>query len=119
MEQVFHLKGGILAYLEQVRAEDSRWRGECFVFDQRVAIGHGLKQGSHGLCYGCRRPVSAADRASPLYVEGISCPACHAERDADQRAGYAERHRQARLAEARGQAHVGVTQSADRAKRNA
>ncbi len=108
VEDVFHLKGGILAYLEQVRAEDSKWQGECFVFDQRVAVGHGLEPGTHGLCYGCRRPVSAADRASPLYVEGVSCPACHDERGAAQRAGHAERHRQTKIAEARGKGHVGV-----------
>ncbi|NIJ07771.1 UPF0176 protein [Sphingomonas vulcanisoli] len=108
VEDVYHLKGGILAYLEQVRAEESRWQGECFVFDQRVAIGHGLEPGSHTLCYGCRRPVSEADRQSSLYVEGVSCPACHGERDATQRAGYAERHRQVKIAEVRGQGHVGA-----------
>ncbi len=105
---VHHLKGGILAYLEQVPETDSRWLGECFVFDERVAIGHGLTQGSYGLCRACRMPVSAEDRASPLYVEGISCPACHADRDDAQRAGYAERHRQVKLAEARGTTHVGA-----------
>ena len=108
VSDVFHLKGGILAYLEQVQAEDSKWEGECFVFDQRVAIRHGLEPGSHGLCFGCRRPVGPEDRASPFYVEGVSCPACHAERDEDQRAGYAERARQTRIAEARGSGHVGV-----------
>ncbi|MDH7971647.1 rhodanese-related sulfurtransferase [Sphingomonas sp. AR_OL41] len=108
VSEVFHLKGGILAYLEQVPASDSRWEGECFVFDERVAIGHGLTQGSHSLCRACRMPVSPEDRASPLYVEGISCPACHAERDDVRRAGYAERHRQVKLAEARGTAHVGA-----------
>jgi UPF0176 protein len=105
---VHHLKGGILAYLEQVPEAESRWRGECFVFDERVAIGHGLSAGSHSLCRACRMPVSPQDRASPLYREGVACPACHDARDDDQRAGYAERHRQVRLAERRGTIHVGT-----------
>ncbi len=108
VEEVYHLQGGILRYLEDVPAADSRWQGECFVFDQRVAVGHNLAPGTHSLCHGCRMPVSPADRASPLYVEGVACPRCHAERDATQRAGYAERHRQAQLAAARGEAHVGA-----------
>jgi len=107
-DDVYHLKGGILAYLETVAAEESRWQGECFVFDQRVAVGHGLAPGTHTLCHGCRMPVSPADRLSPLYREGISCPACHDSRDDRQRAAYAERHRQTLLAEARGEAHVGA-----------
>jgi UPF0176 protein len=107
VEAVHHLDGGILRYLEEMPASDSLWSGECFVFDQRVAVGHGLAPGTYGLCHGCRMPVSAADRASPLYVEGESCPACHGTRDPVRRAGYAERHRQQRLAEARGEAHVG------------
>jgi UPF0176 protein len=108
VEEVYHLQGGILRYLEDVPAADSRWQGECFVFDQRVAVGHGLELGTHSLCHGCRMPVSPADRASPRYVEGVACPRCHDERDAAQQAGYAERHRQAQLAAARGQAHVGA-----------
>ncbi len=107
VEAVHHLDGGILRYLEEVPAAETRWQGECFVFDQRVAVGHGLAPGTHALCHACRMPVSAADRASPLYVEGVSCAACHASRDDAQRAGYAERHRQQRLAEDRGEAHVG------------
>ncbi len=106
--EVFHLKGGVLKYLETVAPDESLWRGECFVFDERVAVGHGLARGSHELCRACRMPVSVAARLSPLYVEGVSCPACHDARDAAQRARYAERHRQTQLAEARGQAHVGA-----------
>lgn len=106
--EVYHLKGGILAYLEQVPVEQSRWHGECFVFDQRVALGHGLAPGRHGLCHACRMPVSEADRASPMYSEGVNCPACHADRSEQQKAHYAERHRQSRLAAARGVAHVGA-----------
>jgi UPF0176 protein len=107
VEQVFHLKGGILKYLEQVPAEESRWQGECFVFDERVAVGHGLAEGSHILCRACRMPVSVAERASPDFVEGVSCPHCIATRTDEQRASYAERHRQATLSAARGEAHVG------------
>ena len=106
---VFHLEGGILKYLETVPEAESRWGGECFVFDERVAVGHGLSPGTHTLCRGCRMPVSAGDRLSPLYEEGVTCPACHGTRDAAERAGYAERHRQVKLAEARGTRHVGAT----------
>ena len=107
VDNVFHLQGGILRYLETVPAETSRWQGECFVFDERVSLGHGLEAGTHALCRGCRMPVSAADRASPLYIEGVACPACSGARDESQRAGYAERHRQAELAAARGESHIG------------
>ena len=109
-DDVHHLDGGILRYLEEMPAEASRWQGECFVFDERVAVGHGLAPGSHALCRACRMPVSEADRASPLYEEGVSCPRCHATRSEEQRAGYAERHRQAQIAAERGQAHVGAVQ---------
>jgi len=109
IEQVFHLKGGILDYLEQVPAPESLWRGECFVFDERVAVGHGLSPGTHVLCRGCRMPVSPEGQASPLYVEGVSCPACHDRRTDDQKARAAERHRQALHCEALGIDHVGAT----------
>jgi UPF0176 protein len=114
IEDVHHLEGGILKYLEQVPAAESLWEGECFVFDQRVAVGHGLEIGTHSLCHACRMPVSPEERASSLYEESISCPACHDSRDEAQRAGYAERHRQVVLAEARGQAHVGAVRSEQR-----
>ena len=110
---VHHLKGGILAYLEQVPETESRWEGECFVFDERVAIGHGLAQGSHSLCRACRMPGSPEDRASALYREGVACPACHDARDDTQRAGYAERHRQVQLAATRGTTHVGASSKPD------
>ncbi|MDF8333639.1 oxygen-dependent tRNA uridine(34) hydroxylase TrhO [Novosphingobium cyanobacteriorum] len=108
VEEVFHLKGGILKYLEEVPEDESLWRGECFVFDERVAVGHGLAPGTHTLCRSCRRPLNAEDRASPLYEEGVSCAACHGERSEAQRASARERHRQVLLAEARGMAHVGA-----------
>ena len=105
---VRHLQGGILKYLEEVPAEESLWRGECFVFDERVAVGHGLSPGTHVLCRGCRMPVSPADQASALYVQGVSCPRCHDTRTPEEKARYAERHRQVELAASRGAAHVGV-----------
>ncbi len=108
IEQVYHLKGGILNYLEHIPAAESLWQGECFVFDERVAVGHGLTPGSHSLCRACRMPVSAEDRTSPCYEEGVACPACHDARTPEQRASYAERHRQARLAAERGEPHVGA-----------
>jgi UPF0176 protein len=108
VEQVYHLKGGILKYLETIPEAESLWEGECFVFDQRVTIGHGLVEGSYMLCHACRRPITAEDSASPLYEAGVSCPACHDERTEAQRASYRERHRQEALAAARGQAHIGA-----------
>jgi len=114
LDEVYHLQGGILRYLETVPAEQSLWNGECFVFDQRVAVGHGLEPGTHVLCHACRMPVRREARADPRYVAGVSCPACHDERTEAQRAGYAERERQERLAHARGQAHVGASGPAPR-----
>lgn len=111
VEDVYHLKGGILNYLETVPEDQSLWRGECFVFDQRVTIGHGLAAGSHTLCHACRRPVSPDDFASPLYEAGVSCPACHAERTEAQRGSYRERHRQEVLAAAQGREHIGAVQA--------
>ena len=108
LDDVYHLKGGILKYLENMHPEDSRWNGECFVFDERVTVTHGLVQGNHSLCRACRMPVSPADRASPQFVEGLSCPACHDQRTDEQRRGYAERQRQSELAAARGERHIGA-----------
>ena len=107
VEDVFHLKGGILNYLEHVPESESLWRGECFVFDERVSVGHGLAPGDHGLCRACRRPLDRDDMAHDHYVEGVSCPRCYPERSDEQRARYAERHRQAELARARGEDHIG------------
>ncbi len=108
VDEVYHLKGGILKYLETVPEAESLWHGECFVFDERVAVGHGLAQGTHALCRACRHPVSEADMASPAWEEGVSCPHCIDERDGEQRARYAERQRQEELAAKRGTAHVGA-----------
>lgn len=111
VDAVYHLQGGILRYLEEVPPEQSLWQGECFVFDERVSVGHGLEAGSYALCRACRRPVSEKDRASALYEAGVSCPKCHGERSDAQRAGYRERYRQECLAAARGEGHVGVVQA--------
>ena len=113
-DEVYHLKGGILKYLEEMREEDSLWRGECFVFDQRVAVAHGLKVGEHELCFGCREPINAQDKQSDKYVPGVSCPHCHDTLTPDRRAAFMERQRQIERARQRGQTHFGP-QSAKRA----
>jgi UPF0176 protein len=107
VEDVYHLDGGILKYLETASAPESLWQGECFVFDQRVALGLGLAPGPHVLCGACRMPVTPEEQASPLFDPGVSCPGCHAERTDEQRTGYAERHRQIALAAAQGREHLG------------
>ena len=106
-DEVYHLEGGILKYLETVPEEESLWRGECFVFDQRVAVTHGLGEGTYDLCHGCRHPISAEDKASPHYMEGVSCPHCHADLSEEQRYRFAQRQMQMELAEARGEVHLG------------
>lgn len=108
LDEVYHLKGGILNYLEHVPAERSLWQGECFVFDERVSVGHGLAVGKHELCRACRMPLSEKDRTSPQFERGVSCPHCYATRTDEQRARYAERQRQEELAQARGSDHVGA-----------
>ena len=104
---MFHLKGGILKYLETVPEEESAWEGDCFVFDERVTVKHGLKQGDYTQCRACRMPLSAADRLSPDFVDGVSCSHCITERTDEQRERYAERQRQEEIAAARGTLHVG------------
>lgn len=111
VDEVYHLKGGILKYLENVPEKDSLWRGECFVFDRRVAVGHGLVEGSYSTCHACREPLAPEDLRSPDFIDGVSCPHCAAERDSSQRERYAERHRQEELAQTRGERHVGYRQS--------
>ncbi|WP_292667882.1 rhodanese-related sulfurtransferase [Mesorhizobium sp.] len=107
-EDVFHLKGGILKYLEEVPAEESLWQGECFVFDERVSVSHGLVEGEAELCRACRHPLTGEDRLSPKYAVGVSCPHCFDARSDEDRARYAERQRQVELAHARGdRRHIG------------
>jgi len=111
-EGVHHLQGGILRYLEEVPEAGSSWRGECYVFDQRVSVNHRLEPGSYSLCHACGLPLSAADRGHSAYREGVSCPHCiHRFSDAD-RARFAERQRQLQLARSRGEAHIGAARPA-------
>ena len=113
IDEVYHLEGGILRYLETVPPEESLWQGECFVFDQRISVGHGLTLGTHGRCHACRDPLNAQDMASPLYVEGVACPHCHGRFDDDRRARFAERQKQVELAQKRGKPHIGADPRAD------
>jgi UPF0176 protein len=106
IEDVFHLHGGILKYLETVPEPETKWRGECYVFDERVSVRHDLTPGEHVLCHACGRPVSPEGRQHKDYVEGISCAACIREMTDDQRARFAERQRQIELARARGERHI-------------
>jgi UPF0176 protein len=106
-ESVFHLKGGILGYLEKISPADSLWSGGCFVFDERVAVGHGLLPLDFTVCHGCLMPVSRAERESPLFEEGVSCPACANTLTAAQKSSNRERQRQFAIAEARGKRHLG------------
>ena len=107
IEDVFHLKGGILKYLETVPETDSKWRGECFVFDERVSVKHDLTPGEYDMCHACKRPITDADKAEASYVPGVSCPHCIDEMSDEQRARFAERQKQIDLARQRGQEHMG------------
>jgi UPF0176 protein len=107
MAEVFHLEGGILKYLEEVPQQDSLWQGECFVFDERVSVGHGLRPGDLTACRACRRPLSEADRASPVFEQGVCCPHCADQYSDADRARFRERQHQMDLAAARGQRHLG------------
>jgi len=106
-EHVFHLKGGILKYLEEIKPEQSLWNGGCFVFDERVAVGHGLEVQDFSLCHGCMNPVSAEDRLSPKYEQGVCCPGCADVLTQAQKASNRERQRQMMLAKKRGAKHLG------------
>jgi UPF0176 protein len=106
--QVYHLEGGILKYLETVPEAESRWEGECFVFDERVSVVHGLKPGEYELCRACRNPISPEDKTSELFVLGVSCPHCHDSKTAAQKKALSERQRQIELAKSRNQIHIGA-----------
>ena len=108
VEDVYHLKGGILKYLEEVPQEDSTWQGECFVFDGRVSVGHGLVEGPHLLCHACRRPILPQDASRPEYEQGVSCHQCISETSARDKDRFRERQKQIRLAEERGENHIRV-----------
>ena len=107
IDDVYHLEGGILRYLEIIPESDSKWQGECFVFDERVSVKHGLELGSLELCHACRRPINEDDKVADTYLEGVSCPACYDERSEGDRARFAERQHQIKLAKQRGEQHIG------------
>ena len=107
-DQVFHLQGGILKYLEEVEQQESLWHGECFVFDNRVSVNHALEKGSYDQCHACRLPITEADKQSDLYQAGVSCPACYNRKSEAQKARFSERQKQVRLAEKRGEQHIGA-----------
>lgn len=106
IDEVFHLKGGILKYLEDVPQQDSMWQGDCFVFDRRVSLRHGLKQGEYDLCHACRRPLSAQDKTRAEYEAGVSCHRCNDEYSDLDRARFRERQHQVELAQKRGENHL-------------
>ena len=110
-KHVFQLKGGILNYLRTVAAQENQWWGECFVFDHRTSVDHELRKGSHGMCYGCRRPISVADCSSAKFIAGVSCPQCFDELSDLQKARFAERRRQVTLALNRNGHHLGPVTS--------
>ena len=107
MDEVYHLEGGILKYLEEIKQDESLWTGDCFVFDDRVSVRHGLEVGDYQLCHGCRQPMSPAERRGPLYEEGVSCLHCHDNLTEDRLARLRERQKQVRLAAQRGETHIG------------
>jgi len=118
-DQVYHLQGGILKYLEEVPAAESLWHGECFVFDNRVSVNHALEKGSYDQCHACRLPITDADKASDRYQAGVSCPACYDSRSSQERSRFREREKQVKLARARGEQHIGAdaARQADRRKK--
>ncbi|MFL0808424.1 MAG: rhodanese-related sulfurtransferase [Oceanobacter sp.] len=106
-DEVYHLEGGILKYLEEVPQEDSLWQGECFVFDNRVAVNHQLEKGQYDQCHACRRPLTEADKQSEHYVPGVSCHHCRNEYSEEQRERFHQREQQMQLARQRGESHLG------------
>ncbi len=106
-DEVYHLQGGILKYLEQVPEADTMWQGECFVFDNRVTVNHQLEKGEYDQCHACRLPITKEEQTSDQYLEGISCPHCFDKHTLDQRQRYEERQRQMELSKERGEAHIG------------
>jgi UPF0176 protein len=107
-DQVYHLQGGILKYLEEVPEEDTLWQGECFVFDDRVTVNHQLEKGQYDQCHACRLPITKEEQTSDKYLEGISCPHCFDQHTPEQRERFKERQHQMQLAKKRGEAHMGA-----------
>jgi UPF0176 protein len=106
-EEVYHLEGGVLKYLEEVEQDESMWQGECFVFDSRVAVKHGLERGQYDQCFACRYPITEQEKQSEHYVKGVSCHRCYDKYTDEQRSSFAERERQINLASQRGEKHIG------------
>ena len=106
-EKVYHLKGGILKYLEEIETRNSLWQGECFVFDDRVSVKHDLSEGSYDLCHGCRMPITEQDKLSSHYVKGVSCSNCVNEKTSSQIQRYKTRQKQINLAKAKNKNHLG------------
>ena len=106
-EEVYHLEGGILKYLEEVPKDQSMWEGECFVFDNRVAVDHDLNKGQYDQCHACRMPITEDDKQKPQYMQGVSCHHCHDSLSEEQRQRFAERQKQIDLAKQRGEGHIG------------
>ncbi|WP_278405005.1 rhodanese-related sulfurtransferase [Pseudoalteromonas ruthenica] len=106
-EEVYHLEGGILKYLEEVPKEETMWEGECFVFDNRVAVDHDLNKGQYDQCHACRMPITEDDKQKPQYMQGVSCHHCHDSLSEEQRQRFAERQKQIDLAKQRGEGHIG------------
>ena len=105
---IYHLQGGILNYMDKVDEKNSLWQGECFVFDDRVALNHNLEVGSYDMCHGCRMPIKEADKLEPEYERGVSCPNCFNEKTPDQKKRYADRQKQVDLAKLRNEKHIGA-----------
>lgn len=107
-DEVYHLEGGILKYLEEVPESESLWEGECFVFDNRVSVKHNLEKGEYDQCHACRRPITEEDKKSADYIAGVSCPKCVLETSDEQRQRFQERQKQIQLAKSRNQQHIGA-----------
>jgi len=108
-DEVFHLQGGVLKYLEEVPVEESLWEGECFVFDNRVAVNHSLEKGQYDQCYACRYPITEAEKQSEQFIPGVSCPHCFDKTNEQQIKRFKEREKQVQLAKQRGEEHIGST----------
>ncbi len=114
-DEVYHLKGGILKYLEKVPEAETKWQGDCFVFDNRVSVKHGLEVGDYDMCHACRMPISADDKHSEHYRPGVSCPHCIGTRSNEDIARFEERQKQMELARQRGEAHIGAAARREKA----
>ena len=106
-DEVYHLKGGILKYLEKIDQKDSMWDGECFVFDERVAVNHKIEKGKYDQCHACRHPITEDDKLAKEFVSGVSCPRCYESLSEQQKMRFSEREKQVQLSKKRGESHIG------------